>query len=286
MPSRFEGNPGQHCATHVVMRGRFKPVQADPKAVSYDHIDLSQSICRDLRLGELLRLAESDEIDALELGYGDTAEGSETLRALIGQRCNMPADQVVTTHGASFALYLVASELAEPGGSAIVAAPYFMQAHSTLLANGWQVTTAENSFDLGYRLNIEGILAALTPNTHLVSIASPQNPSGVSVALNDIARLADALQQTVPEAFLLVDETYREAAYSMEDIIPSAASLSPRIITCSSVSKAYGAPGLRTGWLTLPDDDLRAAIVAAKENIVITDSPFAERMASLILHNA
>ena len=72
-------------------------------------------------------------------------------------------------------------------------------------------------------------------------------------------------------ARLLVDETYRELAYDAPPL-PLAASLSPRAISVSSISKAYGLPGLRIGWLTTTDPALAERLLAAKEQVLLAGS--------------
>ncbi len=75
--------------------------------------------------------------------------------------------------------------------------------------------------------------------------ASPQNPSGVSITRGEIGEMLDAMSRRCPEAILLIDETYREATYGSTAAADTFAGLSERVLTCASLSKAYGAPGLR-----------------------------------------
>ena len=85
-------------------------------------------------------------------------------------------------------------------------------------------------------------------------------------------------------ARLLFDETYREMTFGGP--LPPAASLSDRAISVSSVSKTYGLPGLRTGWLLTRDRDLRELLLAAKEQIVITGSVVDEELTFRALSGA
>lgn len=248
--------------------------------------DLSESTTADLRFGDLIDLIGDDIVRGFDLGYGDSIQGSLPFRQEISQRCGVPTDAIITSQGASLALYLVAAELAPAGLQAIITAPYYQQAYNTLKANGWEVDIVQNLFEQGYRLNLSDITDLLSEQTRLVSIASPQNPSGVSVSVADIEELVACMAEKSPDAYLLVDETYREAAYTDSGMMPSTASLSPRILTCSSISKAYGAPGLRAGWLTVKDDQLRQRLIAAKQNIVICDSSLTEQLATAVLRHA
>jgi len=90
-----------------------------------------------------------------------------------------------------------------------------------------------------------------------------------------------ALVESHPTARLLVDETYRELAYG--DPLPMATTLSPRVIAVSSMSKTYGLPGLRVGWLTCSDDQLFETFLAAKEQIFICGPVLEEELAARLL---
>ena len=125
----------------------------------------------------------------------------------------------------------------------------------------------------------------LNQRTKLVSLASPQNPSGIRVALSEIAAIVELMRAKAPDARLFVDETYRDAAYGDDPVPPSAATLDDRIITGGSVSKAHGAPGLRVGWLTVREPELMERLIVAKMNMVLSGSPLNEALAEAILNN-
>jgi len=140
-------------------------------------------------------------------------------------------------------------------------------------------------FDRGYRLKADLLESLLNERTRLVSIASPQNPSGVRTPLVEIKAILDLMRMKAPAARLFIDETYRDATYGDEPAPASAATLDEAIITGGSVSKAHGAPGLRVGWLTVRDAQLRERLTIAKMNIVISGSPLDETLAAAVLDN-
>ena len=263
MPSRFPKN------------GIFALVEDHPTH------DLAGSTARDLTLRELLALADADALADLELGYG-TSVGSEPLRQTIADDLGVPPQTVVTTTGASLALAL---EAVAPGDRVVVARPSFPAAFETLVAAGLDVVPLPLSFESGYALDLDRLADTLTPATRLVSLATPQNPSGVAIPLAAIRDALDVLDRHAPDAVLLIDETYREAAYGDAPVPPSAAALDPRVLTVASISKAHGAPGLRVGWLTAHDAALRARLVLAKNNLVITSSVLDEALATVLLRH-
>ena len=265
-------------------RGRF-PYNEIISLLDVDRpFNLAESTSQDLTVGELLDLAGLDRIRALKLGYGSAA-GSLALREEIARACQVSPGQVVTTHGTALGLHLLALEACRPGDEAVLATPCFPPSRDGLRGAGVEVREVRLSFDAGYRLDVHRIDAALTPRTRLVSIASPQNPSGVQATRSEIEQLLASMRRRSPEALLFIDETYREASYGDAPAAVSFASLDEHIVTGSSVSKALGAPGLRTGWLTLADADLRARLVVAKMNTVISGSVLDETLATVLLQH-
>jgi aspartate/methionine/tyrosine aminotransferase len=244
--------------------------------------NLAESTSQDLTFGELLDLAGLEDLRKLKLGYGQSA-GSIELREAIAKACKVPVEQVITTQGTALGLFLLGFELCRPGDEAVLATPCFPPSRDGLIGAGVIVREARLSFENGYQLDLDRFAAALSPRTRLVSIASPQNPSGVQTSRPMIERLLELLAKRCPEAILFIDETYREAAYGNRPVVDSFAGLHPRIVTGASVSKALGAPGLRTGWLTVPDAGLRARLVVAKMNTVISGSVLDEALAATLL---
>lgn len=246
--------------------------------------NLAESTSQDLTFGELLALPGLEDIRDLKLGYGRSA-GLPALRQAIADGCGVPAEWVLTTQGTALGLFLLAFETCRAGYEAVLVTPCFPPSRDSLLGAGVTVREVKLSFENGYRLDLERIEACLTPKTRLVSIASPQNPSGVRASRFEIEALLALIERSSPDALLFVDETYREASYGDDPTVQSVAGLDPRIVTGASVSKALGAPGLRTGWLTVPDAGLRARLMVAKLNTVISGSVLDETLATALLRN-
>jgi aspartate/methionine/tyrosine aminotransferase len=246
--------------------------------------NLAESTSQDLTVGELLDLAGLDQVRNLKLGYG-TSAGSSALREAIAEGCNVTAEQIITTQGTALGLFLLAFEVCRSGDEAVLATPCFPPSRDCLVGAGVSVREIRLSFESGYRLDLDQIAASLSAKTKLVSIASPQNPSGVRASRADGEKLLVLMEKRSPQAILFIDETYREASYGDDAVIDSFAAMDPRIVTGASVSKALGAPGLRTGWLTVPDADLRARLTVAKMNTVISGSVLDETLATALLRN-
>jgi aspartate/methionine/tyrosine aminotransferase len=244
--------------------------------------DLAESVGPDLRLGQLLG---ADTADELRLGYA-TAAGDPALRTAIAAQHGVEADDVVVTVGGMHALFLTGYILCGRGEETIIATPVFPPARDTLVSVGATLRQLPLEFNEGYRLDPGRLTALLSPTTRLVCLASPQNPSGVGLPREVLLGLLSEMAARCPDAFLLVDETYRQAAYNDDEIAQSAATLSPRVIVTGSLSKCHGAPGLRVGWAIVRDKSLCEQMVLGKFNTVIANSTIDEMLGLRVLTQA
>ena len=247
--------------------------------------NLAESTAQDLTFGEILDLAGgADALAGLKMGYGSSA-GLPQLRANVASLTGAEPDEVITTQGTALGLFLLAFELCRPGDEAVIATPCFPPSRDSLVGAGVTLRECRLTFESGYQLTAELIEPLLSRRTRLVSIASPQNPSGVRANLTEIKAILELMRRKAPHAHLFVDETYRDATYGDELPPRSAATLDNLVITGGSVSKAHGAPGLRVGWLTVRDPKLRERLAIAKLNTVISGSPLDETLAAAVLAN-
>ena len=236
--------------------------------------DLGESYGPDLRLSELL----TPELDDLELGYG-TAYGDLGLRTAIAERHGVRPDQVVITVGGMHAIFLLAYLVADRGGQVVTTQPLFPSTRNAYESVGADVRVIPLTFDDGYRLTADAVRERLTPATKLVSLTTPQNPSGVAVPPETLREIVAAMAEICPDAYLMVDETYRTASYGDDPVAETAVGLGPKVVTVASLSKCHGAAGLRIGWIVSTDGDLVDQLVTAKFNTVVSASPLTEALA-------
>lgn len=228
--------------------------------------ELGESTGPDLRLADLF---DANALGSLTLGYG-TAAGDPELRAAIAAAHGVVADDVVVTIGGMHALFLLAFVLCGRGDEAVITTPCFPLSRNALAAVGPEIRMLPLSFDQGYRLDPRDLRTALSPRTKLVSLASPQNPSGVAISFEVLRETLLLMQEISPDAYLLVDETYRDAAYADDPIAETALALGPKVISVASLSKCHGAPGLRIGWAITRDGELRRQLVVGKFNTIVS----------------
>jgi len=244
--------------------------------------DLGESVGPDLQLGALLDAAAADGIDDLVLGYR-TAEGDAALRAAVAALHGVEADDVIITVGGMHALFLLAFILCDRGDQAVTTAPLFPLARNALDAVSADVRVLRLSFDEGYRIDLDALAGCLTSETKLISLASPQNPSGVAIPPDTLRDIAELMTAKAPDAFLLLDTTYREAVYGDDPVAASGHELGPRVVSCASLSKCHGAPGLRLGWAICRDPALREQLLRGKFSTVISCSAVDEALALEVL---
>lgn len=242
------------------------PIEIEsPEQLGYDTIrcNLSESSVADRRLSDL-----DVDLDDILLCYGDH-KGSVDLRDTVARLgSGLDAEDVLVTAGASSALFMVASSLLTPDDHLVVVRPNYATNIETPRAIGCGITFLDLDFETGFRLDIDRIDAAIRPNTKYVSITYPHNPSGVMLTEQELRAIVALVERK--GCLLLFDETYREMTFG--PMLPVAASLSPRVISVSSLSKTYGIPGIRIGWLICRDPALMELFLAAKEQIGISGS--------------
>lgn len=242
------------------------PIEIEaPEQLGYETIrrNLSESSVADRRLGDL-----NVNLNDVLLCYGDH-KGSVDLRDTVaGLGKGLGAEDVLITAGASAALFIIATSLLDADQHLVVVRPNYATNIETPRAIGCGITFIDLDFESGFRLDLAKVEAAIRPNTKYVSVTYPHNPSGVMIGEAELRALVALVERK--GCLLLFDETYREMTFG--PLLPVAASLSPRVISVSSLSKTYGIPGIRIGWLICKDPALMQTFLAAKEQIGISGS--------------
>jgi aspartate/methionine/tyrosine aminotransferase len=245
--------------------------------------NLGESMGRDLTVAGLLGPDGLAALSGVTIGYG-TPAGDPALRALVAARHAIPDSQVLITAGTASGLFLAALLCGD--GEIVVQRPCYPPMFDAPRGIGARVATVSSGFEDGYRTDLDAFASALSPRTRLAMIASPQNPSGVMITEGEVEQMLAAMARTCPQALLLIDETYREATYGDAPPAASFAGTSPRLLTCASLSKAYGVPGLRAGWLTVPDPGLYEQFRLAKFNSSVCCGTVDEFLATRLLSRA
>jgi aspartate/methionine/tyrosine aminotransferase len=249
------------------------PIEIEsPEQMGYENIkyNLTESSVTDMKLGDLnLNLQE------LVIAYGDHI-GHPKLRELIAKEAGVEVDDVLLTAGAATALFIFSTSLLGKDDRLLVERPNYATNIETPRAIGAQIDFLELQFENEFRLSINEIENKIKTNPiQLISIAIPNNPTGTIISRSDLDTLISLTKDN--GITLLVDETYRDMTFTNK--LPVAASLASHVISVSSLSKTYGLPGIRIGWLICQDKKLMRKFLAAKEQIMICGSVVDEEIA-------
>jgi aspartate/methionine/tyrosine aminotransferase len=245
--------------------------QESPEETGYDAIlyNLSESSVSDLLFSEL-----NIQLGDIKLEY-IPHRGHTGLRTMLAAEAGLQPNHVLLTNGAAGALFIINTALLGPGDHLIVVRPNYATNIVVPETIGCAITYIDLQFEQQWRMPVEAIKAAIRPATKLVSITSPHNPTGMVMSADELqALIAIAEQHNI---YLLADETYRDTCFKTP--YPLVASLSSKAISVSSLSKAYGLPGLRMGWIVTQDSSLMEQFLAGKEMIYISNAVLDEEVA-------
>jgi len=206
----------------------------------------------------LLELASPEdraEFDNVSLGYTETW-GSLALRAEIAKTYEtVTPEQLLCFAGAEEAIYTSAQVLLKPEDHAIVIAPNYQSAETVPLSK-CEVTAVPLDIEHNWDLDIDRLRAALRPNTKLISINFPNNPTGKVISRATLDSIVEICRSR--GLWLFSDEAYRLLERDPAIRLPQAVDIYERALSLNVMSKAYGLAGLRIGWVACKD---RATLV-------------------------
>jgi aspartate/methionine/tyrosine aminotransferase len=233
---------------------RLEPFAMERMQSTYEnHVDfnLSESGVQPLQLGELIDAAPARQALLGEtLRYTQT-NGTVPLREAIASLYpGATPDHVQVTNGGSEANYVATWNLVEPGDEVVVMAPNYRQIPGVASAFAAEVREWPLTRDGGrWAIDADALERLVTPRTRLVAICNPNNPTGARFDAADLDRIVSIAARH--GSWLLADEIYRGAERDGCET-PSIWGRYDRAIVTSGLSKAYGLPGLRIGWVVAP----------------------------------
>lgn len=241
---------------------RFQEFDLERLLSDYEHtveINLSESGVHPLTLAELIG-GNQDMLAALldtSLNYPQV-NGEDPLRARIAAlyKGGHP-DNILVTVGAAEANYIAGRVLAQPLGEMVVMTPNYLQLWGVARNAGCTVRTLPLRADDDWSLDIEALGRAVTPDTSVIAVCNPNNPTGTALAPEEMTAVVEVARGV--GAWILADEVYAGAERCADAQTPSFWGLYDKVIAIGSLSKAYGLPGLRIGWMVAPQDFIRAA---------------------------
>lgn len=246
---------------------------------------LCSSDCESVTIGDLLAL-EPDagaRLEAHWLGYTESP-GAPSLRAEISKlyQTIQPAEVLVHA-GAEEAILLFMQAALKAGDHAIVHTPCYQSLSQVAESIGCEVTAWRGREEADWALALDELDAMRQPNTRVVVVNLPHNPTGYLMARAEFQRLNDFAAAN--DLILFCDEVYRESEYQAASRLPSACDLNATAVSLGVMSKTYGLPGLRIGWVATHNHALLERMAQLKDYTTICNSAPSEFLAELGLRH-
>lgn len=244
---------------------------------------LTASDAETMEVAELLGLADPSDRErweTLRLGYIET-RGTLELRAAIAQTYErIDAADILCFAGAEEGLYCAMRALLTPGDHAIILVPNY-QAIESVPESICDVTGVAMRSENAWDLDVEEIRASIRPNTRMVAVNFPNNPTGKIASHAAFAELVALCAHR--GIHLFSDEVYRGVERDPSKRLPQAADLYERALSLNVTSKAYGLPGLRVGWIASRDADALNRMAELKHYLSICNSAPSEVLATIAI---
>ena len=247
---------------------------------------LSSSDCESSGVSELLALEPEarERLLALRLGYTEVAGSPELLNAVAALYEGLDTDAVLTLAAAEEGIFIAYHALLGPGEHAIVESPCYGSAIAVARSTGAAVSEWPRSYEDGWQHDVEMLERLLRPETSLIYINSPHNPTGTQMSKAVFEGVVEIARER--EIVLFSDEVYRGLEHDPAERLPAACERYERGLSLGTVSKAHGLPGLRIGWLACRDRALLARIRELKLYTTICSSAPSELLVALALRHA
>jgi aspartate/methionine/tyrosine aminotransferase len=245
---------------------------------------LTASDAETLTIAELLELAGDEQREQFmqtALRYTPTW-GTIALRQAIASTYEaVGPEHVLTFAGAEEAMFWALQELLAPEDHAILTVPNYQSMETIALATGADVDGLPLRPEHGWALDLDLVERLLRPNTRLIAVNFPNNPTG---AIADPAAFAGLVQLCEHHGIrLFSDEVYRGLELDPSRMLSQAADLSSTAVSVNVMSKAYGLPGLRIGWLASRDRALLERLERRKHYTSICNAGPSEQLATIAL---
>jgi aspartate/methionine/tyrosine aminotransferase len=243
---------------------------------------LTASDAQSISVSELMALAGKthDDLNNLHLGYTETWGAPSLRHAIANTYDNLSADNILCFAGAEEGVYASMRVLLNNSDHAIVIVPNY-QAAETLPLDICEVSGVKLDSENNWHLNLDDIRKAVRPNTKLISVCFPNNPTGAIIPAESYAELITICRDN--DLYLFSDEVYRLLELDDSKRIDQAADVYEKALSLNVMSKAYGLPGLRIGWVATQDKEVLSKLEKYKHYLSICNSAPSEYLAEVAL---
>ncbi len=261
---------------------KIEPFKMERMQSTWENVvtyNLSESGVHPIPLKELISQEEENELLSLELGYCQT-NGTPELRKMISQLYpGSNPENILVTNGSAEANFILVWSHIEPGDEVLFMLPNYMQMWGLLRGFGAAVKPYYLHEELHWAPDLEELKKLVTKKTKLIVITNPNNPTGAVLneeSMKVIIELAEGA-----DAWILSDEVYQGAEFEGE-ATPSFYGRYEKAIVVNGLSKAYGLPGLRIGWIMASEDFIKKTW-SYHDYTTIAPSILSDRLAQIAL---
>lgn len=246
--------------------------------------NMAASDCETLTLRDLLALADEDDRAAWEdltLGYTPTWGAPDLRETIASTYGGLSGADILTFAGAEEGLYCAMLALLGPGDHAIVTVPNYQSMETLPVTIAGSVTGVALRPENGWQLDLDDVRAALRPETKLIAVNFPNNPTGVVLDGSVFAGLVELCRER--GIHLFSDEVYYGLERDEARRLPQAAEVYEKGVSLNVMSKAYGLAGLRIGWIGSRDHALLQRMERMKHYLSICNARPSEVLARIAL---
>ncbi len=265
----------------------FQPFQLERIMSHWEQLvdyNLSESGAHPVALRELLGDSLTiEDVLTTEMNYPQV-EGTPELRERIAALYpGAGPHNVLVTVGCAEANFITVHTILEKGDEMVVMVPNYMQIWGIGQNHGYRVKTFHLQEEQGWAPDLGELNDAVSEKTKLIAICNPNNPTGAIMTeeeMDGIVATADRVG-----AWILADEVYGGAERLTDEQTPSFWGRYHKVLATNSLSKAYGLPGLRLGWVLAPAS-MRDEIWRRHEYTTISTTMLSNRLATAALSPA
>jgi len=251
---------------------------------TWEHVvayNLSESGVEPVSLRDLQAMGlDLGRLEETPLAYSQTNGTIQLREALAEHYPGATVDHIEVTNGTSEANFMLCLTLLSEGDEVVFESPNYMQFAGMPPGMGANVCTFSLRVEQNWEPDWDALEAALTPKTKLIYVSHPNNPTGAVLTREHMERLVDAAERA--DAHLVADEVYQGAEFD-GNVTPSFWGMSDRVIVTSGLSKAFGIPGVRIGWLVGPPE-IVAECWAQHDYVSIGPSILGDTVARFAVH--
>jgi len=245
---------------------------------------MTASDAESISLRDLLAMAtpeEREEYEGMWLGYTETFGASDLRETIATQYTNRNANEILCFAGASEGIFAANSVILDKDSHAIVVTPNY-QSHETLPLTICEATGVPLDPDDNWSLDIDRVADAVKPNTKLVTINFPHNPTGAILPIDRYRSLVELCRKQ--GIYILHDEIFNGLGPSGTQHLPFIADSYERGLSLNVMSKSFGLPGLRVGWIACEDKEVISKMERLKHYLSICNSGPSERLTKIALN--